>query len=72
MMRTLAQTASTRRGGFRLHRHRNYGADERNQQQKSGSNPLHAVWWAKTPICVEDKAEFGGRQVSGAKRHGFY
>ena len=43
MMRALAQTASMRRRSLRLDRHRNDGADKRNQQKKSGRNPLHAV-----------------------------
>ena len=71
MMGALAQTASMLRRSFRLHRHRDNGADERDQQQKSGGNPLHVVWWAKTSIWLENKAEFAGRQVSGAKRHEF-
>lgn len=45
----LAETAGMRRRGLRLHRHRNNCSEKRDQQQKSGSNPLHAIRWIRTP-----------------------
>ena len=72
MMRALAETTGMRRRGFRLHRHRNNRSEKGDQQQKSGSNPLHAVRWIRTPSWVENKAEFRAKQVSSANRQKFY
>lgn len=49
MVRALTQTAGVCRRSLRLHRDRNNRPEQRDQQQKSGSNPLHAVWRGRTP-----------------------
>lgn len=43
MMQALPQTAGMRRRSFGLHRDWKQCSEERDQQQKSGSNALHAV-----------------------------
>ena len=43
VMGGLAATAGMRRRSYPLHRQGNKRPDKRNQQQKSGSKPLHAV-----------------------------
>ena len=44
MMQALPQTAGMRRRSFGLHRDGKQCSEERDQQQKSGGNALHAVW----------------------------
>lgn len=44
MMRAFATTAGMRRRGFGRDRHRKRSSEKRDQEQKSGSNPLHADW----------------------------
>ncbi|HET7437854.1 MAG TPA: hypothetical protein VFJ56_00020, partial [Nitrospira sp.] len=43
LMRPFAQAACVRRRSLRLHRDRNNCPEKRDQQQKSGGNPLHTV-----------------------------
>lgn len=44
MMQALPQTAGMRGHRFGLHRYWKQCSEERDQQEKSGSNALHAVW----------------------------
>ena len=71
MMGALAQTASMLRRSFRLHRHRNNSADERDQQQKSGGNPLHAVWWAKPQFGLRIKQNLPAGKCRAQRDTGF-
>jgi hypothetical protein len=43
MMRAFSQTAGMPRRGLRLQRYRDKRPQQRKQQQKPGSNPLHVV-----------------------------
>jgi len=72
VMGTIAATASVRRRSRSLQRDRNKRSEKREQQQKSGSQPLHAFPVNQNPEWVEHKTESWEWQGLRVRRQNFY